>query len=285
MKKQLIKYRNGGYEVVIYKDGTKIRKKFSNKIVHVEHMDLKITDWCDANCAWCHENSTINGKVGNLSKTIKLLKNLPKGVEIAIGGGDPMSHPGLPNFLKKIKKMGFIANITINGRHFEKYRNKLNYYVRKKLLYGVGISYWNEFPKWDYENMVVHMIAGINSPELLDNVSAKKILLLGYKNFGRGIEIYSPKILKNINMWYKEVFHVVSNNNISFDNLAIEQINPSRMFVNKRDFFKRYMGEEGDFGMYLDAVEQEYALSSYSKKRYKWKNDINKMFKTIQNEK
>jgi hypothetical protein len=34
--------------------------------------------------------------------------------------------------------------------------------------------------------MVLHMLAGVDNPAVLDNVSPQKILVLGYKNFGHG---------------------------------------------------------------------------------------------------
>jgi hypothetical protein len=53
---QLASYRNGGFEVSVLSDGTKIRETLDAALPPVlpEQMDLKITDWCDAGCAWCH---------------------------------------------------------------------------------------------------------------------------------------------------------------------------------------------------------------------------------------
>ena len=48
-------------------------------------MDLKITDWCDAGCAWCHEGSTLRGRHADLDEALELLSVLPAGAEIAIG--------------------------------------------------------------------------------------------------------------------------------------------------------------------------------------------------------
>jgi hypothetical protein len=48
---------------------------------------------------------------------------------------------------------------------------------------------------------------------------------------------------------------------ISFDNLAIEQLNVRRLFTNK-GWDKFYMGDDFTFTMYIDAVKQHYAPTS-----------------------
>jgi len=101
-------YLNGGYSVTIEADGTKTRKTIDPSVppVHPEHMDLKITDWCDAGCCWCHEGSTRRGKHGSIDATLDLLSDLPAGVEIAIGGGDPLSHPRFPDLARGLRSLG-----------------------------------------------------------------------------------------------------------------------------------------------------------------------------------
>ena len=83
-------YRNGSYGVSIYKDGTKKRYKLdSNDIVlFPETIDVKITNYCDMGCKFCHEQSTIEGIHGNLEalkNQLKYLSGIP--IELAIGGG------------------------------------------------------------------------------------------------------------------------------------------------------------------------------------------------------
>ena len=63
MQEILHKYTNGGFAIEIHRDGTKIREQInSSPAIMPEQMDLKITNWCDAGCGWCHENSTTAGK-------------------------------------------------------------------------------------------------------------------------------------------------------------------------------------------------------------------------------
>ena len=275
---QLASYRNGGYHVEVYSDGTKIRTEVdaSSPPRLPEQMDLKITDWCDAGCAWCHEKSTVKGKHSDVDRTLILLSALPIGAEIAIGGGDPLSHPEFERLVRGLRSMGLIPSVTVNGRHFERSRALLEMLTSEGHLFGVGISYHDSIPDWDYEHMVLHLIAGVNPPSVLDGAKKRfKVLLLGYKQFGRGkklFEIRGQEVQNTIAAWYRELFVVAQNHHLSFDNLAIDQIKPQRVFKDASTYTSQYMGPEGQFSMYVDAVTETFALSSYSPDRFEWSN-------------
>lgn len=285
MRERLYEYNNGGCLVTIYSDGTKVRQIHDESLppVFPEQMDLKITDWCDAGCAWCHEGSTKKGVHGTTDSIIKLLSGLPAGVEIAIGGGDPLSYPDFEILVKELSGIGLIPNVTINGRHIDRHRKNLESYISKGYVFGVGISYYDKIPDWDYEHKVIHMIAGVDSPEQLDNVSRQKILVLGYKNFGRGSKFQNKNtdlVSQNVQKWYRELFWIAKEHHVSFDTLAISQLKPQRLFQNPSDYEKRFMGNEGEYSLYVDAVKQEYSVSSYSSERFKWTN-IQDMYQHI----
>ena len=69
---------------------------------------------------------------------------------------------------------------------------------------------------------------------------------------------------------------------LSFDNLAITQLKPQRLFADPAEFALRYMGPEGAYSMYVDAVSETYGLSSYSDTRYPW-SDLQTMFSHVRN--
>ena len=103
MTKQLLqKYENGNYTVFLYTDGTKekITQEECFKAEFPDSIDLKISNYCDANCPMCHENSGTHGLHADLNASF--LSSLPAGIELAIGGGNPLSHPDLIPFLKRI---------------------------------------------------------------------------------------------------------------------------------------------------------------------------------------
>ena len=115
------KYQNGNTEVTIFSDGTKTREYFDTPFVdHPESIDVKITDYCDMGCSYCHESSTVSGVHGDLVKLLEIIKPLPSGVELAIGGGNPLVHPGLVPFLfslrsRRLMKI-YLAILYENGR-------------------------------------------------------------------------------------------------------------------------------------------------------------------------
>jgi hypothetical protein len=282
----LHQYTNGGYDVSLFSDGTKVREERDATLAPKlpEQMDLKLTDWCDAGCAWCHEKSTPKGLHGDINATLAILSPLPPGTEIAIGGGDPLSHPHFVSFVRQLRVKGLVPSVTVNGKHFERSLPVLKMLTEEGSLFGVGFSYHDQLPDWDYEHLVIHLIAGIHSPAVMDAATRSyKVLVLGYKQFGRGKKLFmlrEESVVNTIAQWYRELFVVAQNHHLSFDNLAIGQLRPQRLFANKSDYETKYMGEEGRFSMYVDAVTQTYALSSYSADRFDW-SDMGSMFSNV----
>ena len=67
---------------------------------------------------------------------------------------------------------------------------------------------------------------------------------------------------------------------VSFDNLAIEQLNPKRL-MSDDEWQKFYLGNDGFASMYIDAVNEEFAKSSVSTERYPVEDDIKTMFDKV----
>lgn len=106
--KMLATYKNGNHKAIIFDDGTKIKETIDPNADHFtydfpENFDIKITGYCDAGCKYCHENSTVNGKHGNLRALEPMIKSLHAGAECAIGGGNALAHPDLLWFLEALK--------------------------------------------------------------------------------------------------------------------------------------------------------------------------------------
>lgn len=261
---KLHEYTNGDFNVTLLSDGTKIREG-KGVPIFPESMDIKITNWCDAACAWCHEQSTKRGEHADLEWLLDYLKPLPSGVEIAIGGGHPLSHPLFVEFISEMTQRGIVCNVTINEFHFEKSRKLIERLVADKKIYGVGYSFNKNPCLWKYDNLVTHVIIGVTGYEMLEEITQvnRKVLLLGYKDFGRG-SLYSEKnamkIEENINGWYKNLFSTAKKAHLSFDNLAISQLNPKRILASGYD--QMFMGNDGEFTMYIDAVQKKVAIGS-----------------------
>jgi hypothetical protein len=281
-------YTNGNTHVSLYDDGTKIRE-FDGvpKPIHPESFDCKITNYCDGGCRWCHEKSAVTGSHADLSRLLDVIKELPAGVEIALGGGNPLSHPDLLPFLRELKARGLVANMTVNQKHFKPYAKEIRTLIEEGLIHGLGVSYSGTKYQADIapfvsmtSNMVFHLIMGINSVYEIDDLQkfvkenggkACKVLVLGYKDYGNGSPHYSlnkEAIDNNKLRWFRFLssFFKDSNLTLSFDNLAIEQLKLKRFFTEGA-WNKFFMGSEGSYTCYVDAVNQQFAVCSVDPNR------------------
>lgn len=295
-------YKNGSYLVMILDDGTKIRYNKLNiyKPDRVESMDIKITNQCDMGCSMCHENSTFDGKHCDVDNAINIINKIPPYTELAIGGGNPLSYPYLLTLLEKCKNKNLIANITVNKYHFiQNFELIYNLYICNYIK-GIGISVFDitdeEIELIKRVNGVCHVIIGVTPIEVMKKLADNniKVLVLGYKNFRRGEKHYKDfknEIDISINTWSDFISKAIQEKYysvISFDNLAIKQLHLKEKLSQKEwnSFFMGDDGIDGEFSsasMYIDLVEQKFALNSCAPlyKRYDCKdfnNDVNKMF-------
>jgi len=288
-------YINGNYKVKIFDDGTKIRETEANefKAKFPECMDVKITNYCDMNCPMCHEGSTTEGKHGDLLN-VNFINTLHQYTELALGGGNPLSHPQLIEFLKICRSKRIIVNMTVNQKHFMDEQKYIQFLIDHKLITSLGVSLTDVTDEFintiqQYPNIVLHIINGMIKVEDLRKLYDKniKVLILGYKQFRRGILNYQNDS-KNIEMFKTELYNELENainhlKVVSFDNLAIKQLEVKRL-MSQDEWNEFYMGDDGKFTMYIDLVEQKYARSSISEKRYDLLDNIDNMFEIILNE-
>lgn len=293
--KLLHQYRNGNYMVSLYEDGTKIRENdldfFESEFP--ENCDIKITNKCDLNCKFCHENSTKDGKHGNLD--YPFLKSLRKGTELAIGGGNIFEHPEIDSFLSRLKEQGIISNITLNQYHIKNNIDLVNSWIDDKKVYGVGISYNGNIAQLmeiigrihKKDNIVIHVINGIHNLDELCKLNLK-VLILGYKNLRRGEDFLSKNnanIMK-LQLYTKsklpDYLHDKNFKVLSFDNLALTQLSV-KDDVDSDYWEDHYMGDDGTMTMFIDLVDGTFASSSTSSKRFSLDGytDIADIFKTI----
>jgi organic radical activating enzyme len=286
MNNLLHSYKNGNVNVSLFSDGTSIREYEGEPNPDYPcSMDIKITDKCNAGCRFCHEQSTPEGQHGDLDKLLDVLKVIPAGAELAIGGGAPQQHPQLLPFLQELKSRGLVANMTINQKHFKSDHSIIMKMIQDDLVKGIGCSFNTKQYLPDIlpvlkatDNLVFHVIMGINPVsdiELLYNFCREnnkkcKILILGYKQYGFGLNYYlkNKNIEDNKYQWFIKLAKYFKKKDLvlSFDNLAIDQLNLKRYFTDE-GWDKFFMGKDGIFTMYIDAVKQQYAKSSTTPNR------------------
>lgn len=267
-------YVNGNTIVAIYKDGTKERYIKSGEIPapeFPESIDLKITNKCDMGCQFCAEGSTPDGADACLDNS--LLDSIPPYTELAIGGGNPLQHPCLLEFLRRMKQKNVICNITVNSAHFMKDTGFIRYLQDKEYIHGLGVSVpakvhyrFIETLK-GFRNTVVHTIAGytpIQTYELLAD-HGLNLLILGYKVKGRGAD-YCAEYNDDISWHIRTLSEYIVDmreyfSAIAFDNLAVRQLKLSERF-NPEEMSRLYMGDDGEFTMYIDLVRNQFSKSS-----------------------
>ena len=290
-------YKNGNTMTTIMTDGTKIRMTNDERfaVAFPENIDIKITNQCDMNCPMCHENSYEGGKHGNIMNA-KFIDSLHPFTEIAVGGGNALAHPDLIPFLQKLKARQIIPNLTVNQTHFMREQRLIHELVANELIYGIGVSFNSATQEFldtikQYDNAVVHVINGIVTYGQMEFLADNdlKVLILGYKDFRRG-ELYKEMAARfiganqvNLKVYLKDFiprFKV-----LSFDNLAIEQLNV-RALMSDEQWDGFYMGDDGQFTMYIDMVTETFAKNSITalSKRYPLRDTIDEMFAVVRKE-
>lgn len=292
------KYKNGNYGVVIMEDGSKMRYNKLDAFVptHPESIDLKVTNKCygmnGKPCIMCHEASNPEGEHGDILN-LKFLDTMLPYTEVAIGGGNPLLHPDLVKFLEGLKERNLIANMTVNQLQFMDSRAFIKDLVDRGLIHGLGISLVDGNEDFleavkEFPNAVIHIINGMVTIDQLRKIAFNdlKILILGYKKFRNGADLYEKsgdKIEERKTELYDKLKEIVDDDwfkVVSFDNLAIEQLDVERL-MDEDDFAEFFLGADGKFSMYLDAVNREYAKSSVSTERFPITDDIKEMFQNV----
>lgn len=218
----------------------------------------------------CYLGCTEQGKHADLTNPI--FDTMHSGTELAINAND-FSHPGLEDFLIKMKNKNVIVNITVNQKHLYDNLETLIKWQNSNIIFGIGISLMNSNdPKLissinKLQNVVLHVIDGCFTKNDLDNLANNniKLLILGYKTKGRGIEYYnqnSAEIQNNIKYLtdhlheYKDKF-----NTFAFDTLATEHLD-IRSKVDPNTWKHNFMGDEGAYTFFISLVDNTYAVSS-----------------------
>ena len=111
--------------------------------------------------------------------------------------GNDLSHPDLEDFLIRMKNQKVIANITVNQRHLIKCFDKIKDWQDRDLVKGIGVSLIEPTDELlnlikQLKNVVIHTICGLLTESQIEKLKDKNInlLILGYKQVGKGVEYY-----------------------------------------------------------------------------------------------
>lgn len=287
------KYKNGNANITIFSDGTRICQTEDDEFNYEFplNIDVTITTKCDGGCKWCYMNCNEDGVHANLDQ--EWVDTIHPYTEVALNGND-LSHPGLSDFLVKLKKKNVIANITVNQRHFMQHVNLLHILVDNDLIKGLGISLVNPTEEFitqvkRFPNAIIHVINGILKPSDVEAMSnhGLKILILGYKKLRRGedwyYEDYENIVVKQ--MWLNENIEdmLTKFKVVSFDNLALKQLPVVKTLLTEDEWNEFYAGDDGTCSMFIDMVNKTFSRSSTTQLETQQPimNDLDEMFRIV----
>jgi|JI10StandDraft_1071094.scaffolds.fasta_scaffold00157_123 hypothetical protein len=203
--------KDGSYWTLVnVSGGHKIRLSFGDEIAPAaasapELVDLSITDYCDEGCGFCYRGSTVRGKHAEKSDIEGILWALAelKVFEVAIGGGEPTTHPLFFQLLSRIRRMGMMPNFTTRKLEW------LNDFKNVKDVLDAGAAF--AFSVHNAEDVhrlseaigktgcegqlnvsMQHALGSLDNEEGFAELiraaeeTAFPLTLLGYKNTGRG---------------------------------------------------------------------------------------------------
>ena len=299
MKKIAI-YKNGNTYTTLYEDGTKEHFTMDDdfRFGFSESCDIQISQCCDNGCEFCYYGCTPKGVHGKLTGW-KFFETMHPYTEIAINLQCPIPDDIL-SFLWEMHSRKVIVNVTVNQNHFMRsdIRKFLREAISDGLIKGVGISLTDPTQKdfidmvKQYPNTVIHVIAGITPLEDIRYLMGRglKLLILGYKQIGRGEEYFSKlgnclSIITNISGLANKIETIVDGFKVvSFDNLAIEQLHIKDR-LNDKEWEMFYGGDDGTVTFFIDLVKGVFAKSSLSPITYPiGDKTIDEMFEIIRNE-
>ena len=294
MKRLLAHYTNGNYDVILLEDGTKIRHNNLDNLTpsFAESIDCTITTKCDGGCEYCYLGCNMDGVHADLNQPF--FDTLHRGQELALNGND-LTHPELVGFLTRMKEKGVICNLTVNQKHFLRYPNHLKALVDAELIHGIGISLTDSSDERLYKelkrfpNAVIHTIDGLLTKEDIDNMFDKdiKMLILGYKIIGRGVDYWRDHVLDirhNIKYLGDNIDEIAKHFAVvSFDNLSLQHLD-MKSHLTKKEWDALYMGDEGQYTFFIDAVDKKFAVSSLTEEKYDLMDSVDDMFRKVREE-
>lgn len=296
-----VTYINGNVKVTIdLATGTKIRETEDDEFRpdFAECCDVHISDRCDNGCEFCYAGCSKDGEYGKLANW-KFYDSLHPYTEMAINLQAPLPIH-IVGFLELMKKKNIIVNVTVNQNHFmrDSFGEFLHRLQKKELIKGIGISLTNpteEFIKKtkEFDNVVIHVINGIVTTEQLRKLAyhGMKILILGYKNIGRGSSyVEDPEVAIHVRnrkgFLYWNIKFILENgwfDTVAFDNLALDQLNMRRI-LTKEQWEEFYMGDDGTSTFFINLVDGTFGKNSLTTKEERMPigdKSIDEMFEIV----
>jgi MoaA/NifB/PqqE/SkfB family radical SAM enzyme len=250
-----------------------------------ELVDLKITNYCNYGCSYCYQSSTTKGKhaITENIRTIVDILDSSNVMEIAIGGGEPTSHPDFWKILHYIRNKNIMTGFATRNYELHKHKDYYNILSNSnsiafscnttddvnKVIVCIN-EMENNLKKMHYmsrPSFYIQCILELLSEKELENISELcsdnrlNLTLLGYKNFGKGVS-YNNENIKVPEGWIKTLKKYVYLNKVA-DSIIVK--NFKKELLESGCDRLMLVGEEGKFSCYVDAVKLIMAPSSFTK--------------------
>lgn len=94
------------------------------ELKYPEFYDVKITGHCEGNCQWCYmdsknDNDHYDNIVEKVNNYFGRMSENERPYQVAIGGGEPTTHPEFINLLEAFNLLGIEPNYTTNGMYIK----------------------------------------------------------------------------------------------------------------------------------------------------------------------
>lgn len=273
--------------------GTKVRMSFDDparcltptRASTPELVDIKVTNMCpyasNKTCGtWCYQGSTIDGIHASFERIVAISQALTsmRVFEVAIGGGEPTSHPMFIDMLRVFRSQGIIPNFTTRSLSWMKDKKRCCEIASLAGAFAVSV---------DSASDIMHVRQALNSADIdMNKASVQHVVgtqpidtlrdiietcvecrdhvpsltLLGFKTTGRG----QTGPAHDPHAWIDIVQGIVSTGKyvmLGIDTALAVQHNDELNAMHVPDLM--ITRNEGAFSMYIDAVSQRCGPSSY----------------------
>lgn len=82
---------------------------------------MVFTPYCNMRCTYCHNREILNGapELDEAEIFAYLEKRKDMLDAVVISGGEPTMRPDLPDFIKRVRKLGYLVKLDTNGINFK----------------------------------------------------------------------------------------------------------------------------------------------------------------------
>ena len=241
-----------------------------------ELVDVKITDYCPVGCTYCYQGSTKKGKHADLDEIREFATHIGSmGVfEVAIGGGDPTTHPHFAEILKAFSQNGVVPNFSTQLWDWfddEALISAVKEHCGAAALSTQSITKARKFYQKCKKHHIqghIHYVLGLKPLSSLqrmlkldvEGVYGQHLVLLAYKEMGRA-EGTPPKDYTGWQQMVREHCERHWNWRIAVDSFLVDDVHDG--FTRDEVPSELYESGDGRFSLYWDAVEGSYAAHSF----------------------